>query len=241
MSLFLIIAGVAQAAATPPAAQSPTQGNVAGGHEQAAGPAPSPDDTLIETASTLLTAGKPAEAMALAEQIIASSERTYPQRNDTVYFSAQSMPETLIYATMASAVKKNGVVTNGTWGTAYFLKGFALIDLNRGDEALPWLEKAVALAPMNAQYLAERAEWYKSRRKWNKALADFENARSGARLAPDDAKVAWEGRAIRGLAFVKIEQGKYDEAEKLLNEALRLNPADQRARADLAELPSLRR
>lgn len=240
MSMFLLIAALAQAPAATPTTQSPAVA-IAPSAADVTAAQPTPDDSLIETAAKLLGDGKPAEAIVLAERVIESTEKSHPRRADTVYFSAQSMPETLIYATMASAVKKNGVVTNGTWGTAYFLKGFALIDLNRGDEALPWLEKAVALAPMNAQYLAERAEWYKSRRKWNKALTDFENARSGASIAPDDVKVAWEGRAIRGLAFVKIEQGKYDEAEKLLNEALRLNPADQRARADLAELPSLRR
>ena len=43
------------------------------------------------------------------------------------------------------------------------------------------------------------------------------------------------------MAFVKVEQGKFADAERLLNEALRLNPADQRARADIAELSSLRR
>lgn len=240
MSLFFLIAVLAQTAATAPAANSPATALAPSAHEDVAAPA-SPDDARIETASKLLGEGKAAEAMALADQVIAASEQSHPQRNDTVYFSAQSMAETLIYATMAVAVKKNGVVTNGTWGTAYFLKGFSLIDLNRADEALPWLEKAVTLSPMNAQYLAERAEWYKSRREWKKALIDFESARSGASVAPDDAKVAWEGRAIRGMAFVKIEQGKYNDAEKLLKEALRLNPGDQRAKTDLAELPSLRR
>ena len=237
MSLLFVIAALAQSVVTPPATTVPVPPT----HEDQATSQPSPDDIKLEAAAKLLGDGKPAEAMALAEQIIQSSESAHPRRDNIVYFSAQSLAETLVYATMANAVKKNGIVTNGTWGIAYFLKGFALIDLKRGDEALPWLEKAVAMSPMNAQYLAERAEWYKLRRQWKKALTDFESARSGAYLAPDDAKVSWEGRAIRGIAFVKIEQGKFDDAERLLGEALRLNPDDQRARADLAELPSLRR
>lgn len=240
MGLILLLAAMAQAATATPALPSPVVA-AAPSATDASTPQPTPEDNQLEAAARMLGDGKPAEALVLADQLIGSLEKSHPPRADTLYFSAQTMAETLLYATMASAVKKNGIVTNGTWATAYFLKGFALVELNRGDEALPWLDKAVALAPGNAQFLAERAEWYKARRKWNKALTDFEDARGSAALAPDDVKVAWESRAIRGMAFVKVEQGKFDQAEKLLNDALRLNPADQRARADLAELPSLRR
>lgn len=236
MNLLIALAALVQPMATAPAAPPAAPPATA-----AEAPAPSADDIRLATAAQMVASGQPAEAVVLADQIIASMEAAYPRRDDKVYFSAQSMAETLLYATMASAVKKNAIVLNGTGGTAYFLKAFALVDLNRGDQALTWLDKAIGLSPMNAQFLAERAEWYKSRRQWKKAFADFETARSSADLAPDDVRVAWQGRAIRDMAFVKVEQGKFGDAGRLLNEALRLNPSDQRARADLAELPSLKR
>lgn len=153
-----------------------------------------------------------------------------------LYYSAGTLTEAILYAGMAATQKKNGIVTDGSRALAWFLKAFALVDLNRGDEALPALNQALALAPMNAQYLAERAEWYKARHRWDDAFRDFESASSAAELAPDDRKATFKGRALRGMAFVKVEQGDLGAAEKYLKQALKLNPADERARTDLADV-----
>jgi tetratricopeptide (TPR) repeat protein len=199
------------------------------------------DDARLTQAADLIAKGQPAGTLALAEQVIAEHEQKFRSNDRTIHFSARSLGEGLIYATLAGAAKKNGVVLNGDWALAYFLKGFALIDLNRSDEAIKWLDKAVALAPMNTQVLAERAEWYKSRRDWKKAYREFESARSAAGFTDEDSKVFEEGRAIRGMAFVRIEQNKLDEAERLLGEALKLDPSDKRAREELDLIATMRK
>lgn len=199
------------------------------------------DDDRLDQASKFISGGQPAEALKLAEQVIAEHEGKFRNDSQTLYFSARSLGEGLVYATLAGAAKKNGVVLNGDWALAYFLKGFALIDLNRSDEAIKWLNKAAELAPMNSQVLAERAEWYKSKQDWKKAYKEFESARSAAGFSEEDNKGFEEGRAIRGMAFVRIEQGKLDDAERLLGEALKLDPADKRAREELDLIARMRK
>ena len=198
-------------------------------------------DARLDQARELIAKGQPAAALPLVDQVIADYEKKYRSNSKTVYYSARSLEEGFVYSTLAGMAGRNGVVLNGDWTDAYFLKGFALIDLNRSEEAIRWLDKAAALAPMNAQVLAERAEWYKNRRDWKKAYKEFDSARSAAGFAADEDKVREEGRAIRGMAFVRIEQGKLDDAERLLNEALKLDPADRRAREELDLIATMRK
>ncbi len=66
MSMFLLIAALAQAATATPMTQSPAVA-IAPSAADVTAPQPTPDDSLIETAAKLLGDGKPAEAIALAE------------------------------------------------------------------------------------------------------------------------------------------------------------------------------
>ena len=186
----------------------------------------------IEAAAELVHAAKPAAALPIVDAVIVDAERLYPVDKGPFY-AARSMTETLVYATLGVAAKKGTTVLNSDWATAYFLKGFALIDLGRADEAKPWFDKAIALSPMNSQFLGERGEWHKSRKDWANALVDFEAAQRAAAFSPDDAKVREEGRALRGIAFVKVEQGDFRGAEKLLKQALKLDRSDPIARREL--------
>src|SRR5690606_11354500 len=60
--------------------------------------------------------------------------------------------------------------------TAYFLRGYALVDIGRRDEAGPDLEAAAAMDPDNDQFAAELGEWYKTQRQWEKSLEIFTRA-----------------------------------------------------------------
>jgi tetratricopeptide (TPR) repeat protein len=231
--LALALAG-AQVATQPGSA---TQTTVV--QEPAVDPRDDPETKTIDEATQLMRDGKQAAAMALADQVIAANESRHRNDQDMV-FSARSMTEALLYTTLAATQKKSAVVLNGNWASAEFLKAYALVDLSRGDEAKPFLDKAIALSPMNAQFLAERGEWYKSRKDWPHAYADFEAAATDADFSPDEVKSFEKRRGWRGMAFVRTEQGQLDEAEKLYKQCLKMDPSDENAQHELEYIKSLR-
>ncbi len=208
--------------------------------------AQAPDDVSgtelaqVEQATRFIRQGKANEAIQSLEPVIAANEARHKGSKREVY-CARSSVETLLYMGMAAAAKREAVAVYPTWCDAIFLKGFALIDLGRHAEARKWLERAVAMAPNNAHYRSELAESYKTERNWEKAFAHFEQAAGDARtLSPDDVKTTELARALRGMGFVRIETGHLDEAQKLFEECLRLDPNDAIARSELQLIGELR-
>lgn len=186
----------------------------------------------LEQATSLIRQGKSAEAIPVLDQVIAAEEsRNRDEKRLT--FSARSMTEAILYAGLGAAAKKAAVVLDGTWSGAYFAKGYALIDLNRSEDAKAYLDKAIGLAPMNAQFLAERGEWFKNHKDWVHAFADFEEAASAANFSPDAVKSFEQRRAWRGMAFARTEQGKLDEARDLLKKCLKLDATDDKCQHEL--------
>jgi tetratricopeptide (TPR) repeat protein len=190
------------------------------------------EDKRFDRVADLISGHKPAEAVELLDRIIADQEKA--NRGETrQVFCARSSTETILYAGMGAEAGKAAVVLGPDWSMAIFLKGFALIDLNRSEEAKPLFEKAVAMSPMNAQFLGELGEWYKSRRDWPQAYALFERARAAAEFSPADMKDHDQRRGMRGMGFVLIEQGRLDEAEALFRKCLEIDPNDAGAKQEL--------
>ena len=183
-------------------------------------------------AATLIGEKKAAEAVAMLDRIIAVETSKHKDESRRKY-CADSPEESLAYLVMAAADKKDAVVVDRQLCMAIFLKGFALIDLGRGDEARPFLEQAVAMAPMNSQFLAELGEWHKVRREWEPAFALFERALEGAALSPAELQPRRKGRALRGMGFIRIEQNRLDDAEELFRQCLKIDPNDGKAKAEL--------
>lgn len=193
----------------------------------------------FDEALTLIQDKKPTEAISVLDQIISSEEAMHSNREE-VFFSARSMTEAILYAGVGATQKKRTIVVDGTWANAYFFKAFALVDLGRPDEAKPYFDKAIALAPMNSQFFAERGEWFKSRKDWANAYADFQSASGFAEFAPDKTTQSFEKRrGLRGMAFVRTEQRQLKEAEKLLRECLKIDSSDGTAKHELDYVRSL--
>ena len=183
----------------------------------------------LDNAFELARQGKAAEAEAIFSAVIADYDRkaqpgiTYRCAED----SAHAL-ETMIGG-IAANPDKGMVVLGANWCDALFGEGFVLIDLNRASEAEPFLARAVEMAPTNAHYLNEYAEWYKSHHQWQRAYDLFAHAwdivdhdKKGS-----DRKIA--ARALRGMGFTQIELGNYNDAEKLFKRSLDYEPEKQSA------------
>lgn len=187
----------------------------------------------LDQGAELITSGRPADGIAILDNVIAANEARHAGSNKLV-FCARDVAETLVYMTEASLLKRDAVAVGPTWCDALYLKGYALVDLRRPAEARTYIEKAVTMAPHNAHYRAELAEGYKAERNWDKAYALFEQAAGDARsFSPEPVKKAQLGRAMRGMGFTLIEKGQLDAAEKKFRECLELDPQDERSKSEL--------
>ena len=196
--------------------------------------------TETEQAAIAIGKGQAVEAIKLTEPVIAAFESEHPA-SDKMVFCAEGPVQTLLLLSRAIAAKKDGITVDGTWCSALFIKGFALIDVNRANDALPFLQKASEMAPLNAHYMNEYAEWYKSNRRWQESYDIFAKAREVVHYMPKDEQNEMEARSLRGMGFAMIELGKLDEAEKLFTQSLKLLPKHAGALSELQYIADQRR
>jgi Flp pilus assembly protein TadD len=192
----------------------------------------------VDAAAKLLQQGKPAEAIDGIDKVIAHFEALRKERTDVAY-CARSPAESLVY--LAEAAKNNTAtsVYGSAWCDAYFLRGYALIELGHNGEARAALERAVQLAPREAHYRSELAELYARQKNWNDALAAYDaSAKVAEESVEKERKNAELGRALRGKGFVLVELGRLDEAEATYRRCLALDPADKKAMNELRYVQS---
>ena len=177
----------------------------------------------LNTGVSLMLEGKPAEAEKVFTKIINAYEKSHDP----------AVPYRCAYSTDAKrtvehAIKQLGgkkfILGSDVWCAALWGKGFVLIDLGRSSEAGQYLARSVEMAPMNAHFINEYAEWYKPQRQWQNSYKLFERAWQTVDrdVKGPERKVA--ARALRGMAFNQIEMGDLDQAEHFLKLSLDYEP-----------------
>lgn len=142
---------------------------------------------------------------------------------------------------LGAAVKnENAIALSPTWANAYFIKGYALLDLNRLAEAKAAILLAVRLSPTNSHYLNELGAIYQLEKNWLKAKETFLTAEDNAPLSPDETRADDLAHARRGLGYVYVELGQLGEAEKKYRQCLTMNPNDNKARDELQYVKQLK-
>lgn len=102
-----------------------------------------------------------------------------------------------------------------------------LLTLERNQEALKSAEAALSLEPNNPNLIYQRGAAYMAIRNFNAAEDDF---RRTIEIAPKHIA------AMSDLAVLLINRNRKAEAQELLERVLQLNPQDQNAAANLAQI-----
>lgn len=196
----------------------------------AVGKTTSMDDTVLKAAT--LVESDPAKALALVDPVIAGSEAMTP-RPDSDYFCSDGLTNTLTGLMGRVGGKRNAIALSDSTCVALFVKGYALIDLGRRAEAEPFLRRATELAPDDAHYLNEYAEWWKNEHQWQKSYDLFSAAAALAPKQPEHERQRMHARSLRGMGFALIELGRLDDAERQFNASLKIEPNSPAALSEL--------
>lgn len=192
----------------------------------------------------ILTAGravlfdehKPAQAISgHFDKVIRHYEARFRNAKDRIY-CARTPEEMLVYAALDAAAGQpsKSIVLDSTWSDAYFLKGYALVELEQPAEAQKALARALELSPMNSAYLSESAHLDQMNKDWETALGKFELATQAAETTtPEEARTFEWTRALRGQGFALIELGRLEEAKSKYYKALELDPDDEGSKGEL--------
>lgn len=189
----------------------------------------------------------PAGVLPLVDPVIAALQEQQKEKNAVCADdAAQSLALMIMQAAASDKLPKeqrrDAVTVDSAFCLAPFLKGFALIDLQRWDDAEPMLRLASESAPLSAQYRNEYAEWFKAMKQWQKAHDVFAEAYGLGEFESDEsAKKFNQARALRGMGFTEIEMGDLDKAEESFKKSLKLLPDHEGAKSELQYIADLRK
>ena len=178
------------------------------------------DEGVVAQALTALTAD-PARAVRLVDPVIARSGAMTGKPGTDQFCSGGNVVAELFGKALQ---QRSAVAYDAHVCAAIFAKGFALIDLGRRAEAEPFLRRATELAPTDAHYLNEYAEWWKIERQWQKSYDLFARAAALAGEQPAEDRAPIHARSMRGMGFNLIELGRLDDAERLFLDSLKVEP-----------------
>lgn len=201
-------------------------------------------DQLVR-AKSLISEGQAGQALPVLDQIISQYEVQYP-KGDTRWFVVRSTEEAIAYMAMAATDEEKGsdkrtaAALSVWWGEALYLKGFALVDLGRTDEAKAQYERLIELAPYHSLALSELGNIFQTQHNWTKALDYYGRAEAFSTFSPKAARTFEATRALRGQGYVLVELGRLDEAEAKYRECIKLDPNDEKAKAELGYIAQRR-
>ncbi len=224
-TLMLAVQATPAPPTQPPAAQAPSL-------EQRMIP-------QLQAAAQAMRAHQPQAVIDMLVPVIAAYEADHAQETRRIY-CGMSPQETLLYLVKAANDKVAAVAVPPGYCTALYLKGYALVDLGRVEEAKAIYERLLLLAPMYAQYQTEYGQLIRLEKDWPHMLAICTKASDVAKIADPAIKTWQQGAALRCQGYALTELHRYDEAEARYRDALALNAKDTIAQHELGYIAQQR-
>jgi tetratricopeptide (TPR) repeat protein len=198
----------------------------------------------LTKAQQLIGTGQHQAAITLIDETLSYYAQRYPE-GATRWYVVRTPQETLMYMASAAASeqpngKASAMALDVLWADAFYMRAYALVEIDQPDAAKSALESALQLTPQNSRYLSELGQIHQTRHAWDEALRQYEAAESAAEFSPPEEKLRDLTRAKRGIGFVLIEQGKLDAAEAKFRQCLALDPDDRGARNELEYIEEMR-
>lgn len=204
--------------------------------EKSGHPVDDPDKQQVIEGVEMIRAGKILAAIdGPINTVINKYEAQYGPHPMDVY-SARGTTDALLYGAMGANDKRNVVVLGPSWAMAYWARGYAYGEMNRYDDEQAELEKALALAPFDAQYNNELAFVLVQKRDWANALAHYQTGQQYAQVTHPSTAVLTLCSSLRGQGYVLVELHRLDEAEAKYRECLKLIPGEPKSTAEIGYL-----
>ena len=205
---------------------------------QAESPVPNhmPDDMRrrVEAAMALLQRGQAAQALPQLDKLVAEAEATLKRDTQNRVYAADDRNFVIASLLEAAKRKQSAVVVSTDWIAPLYARAYALIELGQLDRARADLDRVLAISPYTPRALGERAQISMHRKDFAAAEVDLNKMREYGQMSanPADA-IGYQGFALRGLGYIAVERKQWDKALGFYNEALKLNPNDDKAKAEI--------
>lgn len=151
----------------------------------------------------------------------------------------EGMTLSLALSSLSAQERGSGAVSivQNTYPLAFLLLASMDVEERRFDQALTWLDRGLALQPNEQHLLFEKVAALQGLQRFQEAAVILQGMIDNPALG----LTLNEGRAYRNLGVVLIDLGRLDEAERALNESIRIEPNNPSARSELQYIAELRR
>lgn len=205
---------------------------------QAESPVPNhmPDDMRrrVEAAMALLQRGQAAQALPQLDKLVAEADAVFKRDTQNRVYAADDRNFVIASLLEAAKRKQSAVVVSTDWIAPLYARAYALIELGQLDRARADLDRVLAISPYTPRALGERAQISMHRKDFAAAEVDLNKMREYGQMSanPADA-IGYQGFALRGLGYIAVERKQWDKALGFYREALKLNPNDDKAKAEI--------
>ena len=189
------------------------------------------EKSALDQARDALVAKDPDGAIKLVDPIIARADASDTKDADAI---CPGTAVALLGAFMARQDPTFVISTENDWCEAMLLKGYALAELGKSEQASELLGKLVRFDPNNPNYLAEYAFVLQSTRKLDESMAFYKRVVNvSEKLSDKSAQRHWRAVGLRGIGFIHSDRQEWDDAVKAYKASLKEEPDNKIALGEL--------